>query len=140
LAGGHAFASELARFRSEAEAIAKLQHPNIVQVFDTGEHDGRPYYSLEFCPGGSLADRLDGTPWEAPRAAALMATLARAMDTARGAGVVDNENAEFVADADIPSAERVVVVVGTRVAVLICGEIFNWRGLFLASDCDWPRP
>jgi WD40 repeat protein/tetratricopeptide (TPR) repeat protein len=91
LAGGHATAGELARFRSEAEAVAKLQHPNIVQVFDTGEHDGRPYYSLEFCPGGSLADRLDGTPWEAPRAAALMATLARAMDAAHGAGVVHRD-------------------------------------------------
>src|SRR6266436_2751750 len=49
LAGGHASTAELARFRTEAEAVARLQHPNIVQVFDVGEHDGLPFFSLEFC-------------------------------------------------------------------------------------------
>src|SRR5262249_25252908 len=53
-AGVDATNEELARFRTEAEAIARLTHPNIVQVYEVGEHDGRPFFSLEFCPGGSL--------------------------------------------------------------------------------------
>jgi serine/threonine-protein kinase len=44
----------LARFRTEAEAVARLQHPNIVQIHEVGEHNGWPFFSLEFCPGGSL--------------------------------------------------------------------------------------
>ena len=62
LAGSHAGADHLARFRTEAEAVARLQHPNIIQIYDVGEHEGLPYFSLEFCPGGSLAQKLDGTP------------------------------------------------------------------------------
>ncbi len=53
LSGGHASGDELLRFRTEAEAIARLQHPNIVQVFEIGEHDGRPFFSLEFCPAAA---------------------------------------------------------------------------------------
>src|SRR5262245_51110363 len=56
LAGPDAEAHELARFRTEAEAAARLQHPNIVQVFEVGEHDGCPFFSLEDCPGGNLAN------------------------------------------------------------------------------------
>ena len=54
LAGGHAGEADLARFQTEAEAVARLQHPNIVQIFEVGEHDGLPFFSLEFCGGGSL--------------------------------------------------------------------------------------
>src|SRR5262249_62204458 len=80
LAGPAAGAAELARFKVEAEAAARLQHPNIVQVFEVGEHDGCPFFSLEYCPGGSLADRLrDGTPLPPPEAAALVEALARAV-------------------------------------------------------------
>src|SRR5262249_49977736 len=49
---------ELLRFRSEAEAVARLQHPNIVQIYDVGEQEGRPYLVLEFVDGGNLADLL----------------------------------------------------------------------------------
>ena len=82
LAGGHAGAAELARFQNEAEAIARLQHPNIVQVHEVGEHEGKPYFSLEFCGGGSLAQKLHGTPLPPREAAALIETLARAMHAA----------------------------------------------------------
>jgi serine/threonine-protein kinase len=91
LAGGHASVGELARFRTEAEAIAQLQHPNIVQVYEVGERNGLPYFSLEFCGGGSLAARLDGTPWEPRRAAALVETLARAMQAAHARQIIHRD-------------------------------------------------
>src|SRR5262249_5392371 len=62
LAGAHADAGQLARFQAEAEAVAALRHPNIVQVHEIGTHDGRPYFTLELVPGGSLAARLQGRP------------------------------------------------------------------------------
>ena len=62
LAGSHAGEAELARFQTEAEAIARLQHPNIVQVHEVGEHEDKPFFSLEFCGGGSLNHKLSGTP------------------------------------------------------------------------------
>ena len=61
LAGGYA-GRDAARFRTEAEAVARLSHPNIVQVYEVGEDDGRPYFALEYVAGGTLADRLTGTP------------------------------------------------------------------------------
>src|SRR5262245_35293341 len=60
LAGGHARPGERVRFRTEAEAAARLSHPNIVQVYEVGEHDGLPFFSLELCPEGSLAQKLAG--------------------------------------------------------------------------------
>jgi WD40 repeat protein len=87
----HAGQAERRRFQTEAQAVARLQHPNIVQVYEVGESAGRPYFSLEFCGGGSLADQFDGTPWEAQRAARLVQTLARAMQAAHAAGVVHRD-------------------------------------------------
>src|SRR5438094_9513361 len=54
LQGPHAGADQLARFRREAEAVARLQHPHIVQIHDIGEQDGRPFFSMELLTGGSL--------------------------------------------------------------------------------------
>ncbi|HKI37121.1 MAG TPA: serine/threonine-protein kinase, partial [Gemmataceae bacterium] len=91
LAGSHAGAMDLARFQTEAEAIARLQHPNIVQVYEVGEHDGKPFFSLEFCGGGSLAQKLNGTPLPAREAAALVETLARAMHAAHEQHVIHRD-------------------------------------------------
>ncbi len=82
LSGGHASKQHLDRFRTEAEAVARLQHPHIVQIYDIGQHDGLPYFSLEFCEGGSLADLLHGLPQPPRRAAELVHCLAGAMDYA----------------------------------------------------------
>ncbi len=91
LAGAHAGEHELARFLSEAEAVAHLQHPNIVQIHEIGEHDGLPFLSLEFCSGGSLAARLNGNPLAPEPAAQLVETLARAMHAAHQAQVVHRD-------------------------------------------------
>ena len=76
LAGEHAGPEQIARFRVEAEAVARMQHANIVQVYEVGEYAGRSFCSLEFCPGGSLAERFQGQPQPARTAATLVRTLA----------------------------------------------------------------
>jgi serine/threonine-protein kinase len=91
LAGGHASEGDLTRFATEAEAIARLQHPNIVQVYEVGAHEGRPYFSLEFCAGGSLDRKLGGTPLPPLEAARLVETLARAMHAAHRAHVIHRD-------------------------------------------------
>ncbi len=91
LAGEHAGPEHLARFRTEAEAFARLQHPNIVQIFEVGEYGEVPFLSLEFCGGGSLAKKLDGTPLPPAEAAALVQTLARAMQAAHDKGVIHRD-------------------------------------------------
>jgi serine/threonine protein kinase len=90
-AGVHAGPEELARFRTEAEAVACLQHPNILRVYDCGVADGRPYLALEFVDGGSLKERLDGTPWPARPAARLLEAVARAVDAAHQQGIVHRD-------------------------------------------------
>jgi serine/threonine protein kinase len=81
----------LARFRREAEAAARLQHPHMVPIYEVGEHDGRPFFSMELCPGGSLADRLAGTPLPARQAAELVEALALALDAAHQVGVIHRD-------------------------------------------------
>lgn len=91
LAEGHAGPAALARFRAEAQTIARLQHPNIVQVYEVGEHDGRPYFSLELVQGGNLAENLAGTPLPAREAAELAERLARAIHAAHQAGIIHRD-------------------------------------------------
>jgi WD40 repeat protein len=86
-----AVGADAARLRAEAEAVARLQHPNIVQVFDVGSHDDRPYLALEYVPGGSLADALRGRPQRPQDAAALVEALARAVQHAHERGVVHRD-------------------------------------------------
>jgi WD40 repeat protein/tRNA A-37 threonylcarbamoyl transferase component Bud32 len=91
LAGAHAGPQELARFRSEAEAVAPLQHPHIVQIYEVGEHQGHPYFSLEYIEGGSLAQQLDGAPQPTRWAAMLVETLARAIHFAHQRGIIHRD-------------------------------------------------
>jgi serine/threonine-protein kinase len=81
----------LTRFRTEAEAVAQLQHPNIIQIYEIGEHDGRPFLCLEFVEGGTLSKKLArGLPM--PREAAqLVETLARAMHFAHERGIIHRD-------------------------------------------------
>jgi tRNA A-37 threonylcarbamoyl transferase component Bud32 len=87
----HAGRAERQRFQAEAEAIARLQHPHIVQVFEVGEHKGHPFFSLEFCPGGSLEAKLRVAPLLPRQAAALVETLSLAMSAAHLAGLVHRD-------------------------------------------------
>jgi tetratricopeptide (TPR) repeat protein len=89
--GADAGAEELARFRTEAAAAARLQHPHIVQVYEVGEHDGRLFFSLELCEGGSLAQKLAGTPQAPRQAAEWVETLARAVQYAHQKGVIHRD-------------------------------------------------
>jgi hypothetical protein len=91
LSGEYAGPQELARFRTEGQAVASLQHQHIVQIYEVGEHEGHPYFSLEFCAGGNLAHKLDGTPLPARQAAQMVETLARTMHVAHQAGVVHRD-------------------------------------------------
>jgi serine/threonine protein kinase/WD40 repeat protein len=81
----------LDRLRREAEAVARLQHPHIVQIYDIGENDGLPYLSLEYVDGGSLDKTLVGTPLPAKAAAALVEKLSRAVHAAHQQGVVHRD-------------------------------------------------
>ncbi len=91
LPGEHNGAEFRARFLAEAETIARLRHPNIVQIYGLGDHDGRPYFEMEYIEGGSLARRLDGTPWAPEPAARMVAVLARAIGDAHRLGIVHRD-------------------------------------------------
>jgi tetratricopeptide (TPR) repeat protein/tRNA A-37 threonylcarbamoyl transferase component Bud32 len=109
LSGDQAQPQELARFRSEAEAIARLNHPNIVQIYEVGEHQGRPFFSLELLEGGSLASKLMGTPQDAGTAARVVETLARAVHAVHECGIIHRDlkpgNVLLTGGPDVPLGE-----------------------------------
>lgn len=91
LTGAHAGRESRERFLREARIGAGLRHPNIVQVHDMGDHDGLPYLTMEFVEGGNLAQKLAGAPQPPRQAAALMATLAEAVQAAHQCGIVHRD-------------------------------------------------
>jgi serine/threonine protein kinase len=91
LAGNYAGPQDRARFELEAEAVARLQHPNIVQVYEVGVHQGLPFFSMEFCPGGSLAQMLKDNPLPPTGAARLIEVLARAVRAAHEAHLIHRD-------------------------------------------------
>jgi eukaryotic-like serine/threonine-protein kinase len=114
---GDMTADELSRFRAEAEAVARLRHPNIVQIYDVGEWQGKPYFSFEYVDGGSLADLLRGTPQPPRSSAEMVETLARAMHVGHELGIIHR---------DLKPAN-----------VLLAGARNLGRP---AGDETWPRP
>lgn len=91
LSGEHAREEDQLRFLSEAKAIARLQHPNIVQVFDLARHNGRLYFSMEYVAGGTLSRELGGTPQPAEQSAKLVAKLAAAIQAAHDHDIVHRD-------------------------------------------------
>ena len=112
----HASPDVLARFSIEARAVAQLQHPNIVQIFEVGERDGQPFFSLEYLEGGSLQNRYTDASPPTKVLARLVETLARAMHFAHEHGIIHRDlkpaNILFGADgtpkiADFGLAKRI---------------------------------
>jgi serine/threonine-protein kinase len=91
LAGPYADPDERKRFVQEAEAVASLRHPNIVPVYDAGEIDGRPYFTMELVEGGRLSQKVSGLPQPAREAAALVAAIANAVHAAHQQGIVHRD-------------------------------------------------
>ncbi len=91
LAGPSARPEELERFLRESQAVAGLRHANIVQLYDVGEVDGRPFFTMEFVEGGNLASQIQGIPQPLRQAAALVVTLAEAIHTAHQSGFVHRD-------------------------------------------------
>jgi WD40 repeat protein/serine/threonine protein kinase len=91
LNGSFADGEDRRRFLAEAHALARLQHPNVVQVYEVGEHRGQPFFALELIEGGTLAKRMTDKPLSVTEAAQLMATLARAMNAAHTAHIVHRD-------------------------------------------------
>jgi tetratricopeptide (TPR) repeat protein len=91
LSGDYASGTELRRFTQEARSIATLQHAHFVHVYDIGDLDGCPYFTMEFVDGGSLAELLGGVPLPSEKAATLMITLADAMQAAHAGGIIHRD-------------------------------------------------
>jgi tetratricopeptide (TPR) repeat protein len=83
--------AEVTRFLAEAEAMAAVRHPNVAQVFDCGEHDGRPYLAMELLTGGTLKERLPAKGMRAAAAAELVERLAHGVEAAHAAGIVHRD-------------------------------------------------
>ncbi len=128
-------AGELARFRTEAEAIARLRHPNIIAIHDIGQHKGTPYLVLEYAEGGSLGQRQAGKVLPLREAAEVVQALARAMHYAHERGVIhrdlkpgnillvrketasDTNAAQSLTDPEGAVATRVSLVSATQVSL-----------------------
>jgi tetratricopeptide (TPR) repeat protein len=120
---------EQERLRVEAEAIARVSHPHIVTIYLVGECPAGPYLALEYCPGGSLKDRLTGgTPWPPHRAATLTEELARAVQHAHEHGVVHRDlkpsNVLFTAQGTVKVADfGLAVLLDTPTGLTRTGEL-----------------
>lgn len=99
----------LKRFKIECDAVSRLQHPHVIQLFDVGEFEGRPFFVMELMEGGSLSDRLDGQEMSLDEAAELMQNLADAVDYSHEQGVLHRDlkpsNVLFTKGRDVKTAK-----------------------------------
>jgi len=130
LAGNYAAHADLIRFLAEAEAVAGLQHPNIVQLFETGQHGRLPYFTLEYIDGGTLSDKVREQPLPPREAATLVEQVARGVQFAHDKGLVHRDlkpdNVLMTADgtpkvADFGLAKRMEVQSGLTQTGAILG-------------------
>jgi eukaryotic-like serine/threonine-protein kinase len=144
---GEADPEYLERFRTEAEAVARLQHPNIVQIYDIGEVHGEPYLALELLEGGRLTDRTGRAPQPPREAARLTETLARAVHHAHAQGVIHRDlkpsNVLLATDgtpkiSDFGVAKRLDVTPEAAPALTSTGSIIGSPG-YLAPEQAEPR-
>jgi len=126
LAGSRAGPMERARFHAEAEAVAKLHHLNIVQIYEIDQHEGSPFFSMEFVEGESLLKRIGGKPGSPLQAARLVESLARAMHYAHERGVVHRDlkpaNILVEGEADAPLGECVAKITDFGLAKQLEGD------------------
>jgi tetratricopeptide (TPR) repeat protein len=112
LGGAHAGGDGRVRFHNEAEAVARLAHPNIVSVYEVGSHRGLPFLAMEYCGGGTLSAAVGGRPQNPRRAATLLASVARAVQAAHDAGIVHRDlkpgNILFTAGGEGPGRDAAV--------------------------------
>jgi serine/threonine protein kinase len=136
LASKYALGQAVGRFRQEAEAVARLQHPNIVQIYEIGEHEGRPYFALEYVAGSSLARTLAGRPQPPPAAARFIQTLSRAVAHAHRRGIVHRDltpaNVLLATADEAPAAGKLGSVPGD----LVSGTIPKITDFGLAKRLD----
>jgi WD40 repeat protein/tRNA A-37 threonylcarbamoyl transferase component Bud32 len=91
LAGQLASEADVQRFRNEAEAAANLDHPNIVPIYEVGEHEGQHYFSMKFIDGGSLSPQVPQLIHDPKAAVRLLATVARAVHHAHQRGILHRD-------------------------------------------------
>ena len=125
LRGDLASAADRARFRAEAEAAARLVHPNIVQVYEVGDVAGQPYFAMQYVPGPTLARRLTDGPLPPRDAARLVAAIARAVDHAHqnGDSAPRPEAGERLAAAETGSATPKITDFGLAKLVDAAGSL-----------------
>jgi serine/threonine-protein kinase len=121
LSGSYAREAEFERFQTEVAAAASVMHPGIVTIYDVNQTNGLPYYSLEFCEGGTLKERIDGTPLSPRSAAMIVHQLAIAMQAAHEKNIIHR---------DLKPA-NILIASHTSGVQLLLGWVFgDWRARF----------